>query len=54
MIPLAIAARFFLAILFLQAGVAKLTAVQDFRETVANYQLLPPLMVSTVVGGCLP
>jgi len=44
----ALGSRFALVILFLSAGLAKLTAPQEFARAVRNYDLLPARRVGTV------
>jgi uncharacterized membrane protein YphA (DoxX/SURF4 family) len=45
---LALAARILLGLVFLRASVAKLVANDDFRDTVANYEILPSRLVAPV------
>lgn len=45
--------RWIIAGIFLRSGITKSTALIEFRSAVANYQLLPPALV-TPVAFCLP
>jgi uncharacterized membrane protein YphA (DoxX/SURF4 family) len=46
-----LAVRCILVCVFLRAGLAKISAVADFRLAVANYGLLPPRAVPAVAAG---
>ncbi|MEX2646213.1 MAG: MauE/DoxX family redox-associated membrane protein [Gaiellaceae bacterium] len=46
----AVGARFFVAFVFLQAGVAKLVAMSDFRNAVTRYELIPSRLVPFFAG----
>lgn len=48
-----LAARWFIAGIFLRSGIAKAAGLAEFRSAVANYQLLPPVLV-TAVAATLP
>lgn len=48
-----LAARWFIAGIFLRSGLAKAAGLAEFRSAVANYQLLPPSFV-TVTATALP
>jgi len=43
-----LAARWFIAGIFLRSGLAKATELSAFRSAVANYRLLPPALVTAV------
>jgi uncharacterized membrane protein YphA (DoxX/SURF4 family) len=46
-----LAVRWFLAGVFLRSGVGKVTALAQFRTAVANYRLLPAVLVAPVAYG---
>ena len=48
-----LAGRWIVAAIFLRSGLAKATALEDFRQAVSNYRLLPPSLV-TAVAVTLP
>jgi len=46
-----LAARWVVAAVFLRSGLAKAADLPNFRAAVANYRLLPPLLVRPVAAG---